>query len=253
MGKHHKKHNRVPDMDAEEIIRTCQLLEQSEITKCDLLFSGSNYVFLTTLGVNGTQTQAIYKPRKGEAPLWDFPDGTLYKREYAAFLVSQAMGWDLIPPTVIRDGPYGIGSVQWLVETHGQTGRPTKVTTDIHTLKKVAVFDFITNNADRKAGHFLEARDGRLWLVDHGLTFNSVPKLRTVLWDFSGQKVPGKIMKDIRTLQARLREGKGLREALARLIDADEMDAFEYRIEQLIRKPVFTYPVSRRSVPWPWI
>lgn len=243
----------MPDMDAAAISRACHFLREVEIKSCDLLSRGSNYVFLTTMMTDEMEIKAIYKPRQGETPLWDFPDGTLYKREYAAFIVSQALEWRLIPPTVIRDGPFGIGSMQWFVDTVNVSRRYSQITGDLSILKQVTLFDYLVNNADRKAGHFLEGKDGRLWLVDHGLTFNTVPKLRTVLWDFSGQTVPKRLLADVKLLQEKLSPEKQLRKDLRRLLDVTEVEALESRIKSLIEKPVFTYPGSRRSIPWPWI
>jgi hypothetical protein len=196
------------------------------------------------------ELKAIYKPRRGEAPLWDFPDGTLYKRESAAFVVSEALEWHLIPPTVIRGGPYGIGSMQWWIDT--ARGNRQNLQKDAAILKQVALFDYLVNNADRKAGHFLVDRDSRLWLVDHGLTFNAVPKLRTVLWDFSGEAVPDELLAGIKTLQSKLRSEKQLHDALRGLLDKSEIEAFEMRVNMILKKPVFVYPGPGRSVPWPW-
>jgi hypothetical protein len=242
----------MPGTDAAAISRACDFLLQAEVKSCDLLYSGSNYVFLMTMLKDKLKAKAIYKPRQGEAPLWDFPDGTLYKREYAAFVVSQALEWHLIPPTVIRDGPYGIGSMQWFVDTLSEARHPSQITRDQVVFKQVAVFDYIVNNADRKAGHFLDGKDGRLWMVDHGLTFNAVPKLRTVLWDFSGQTVPEELLADVRALQNKLRQETQLRDTLRRVLTEVEVEALEYRINTIIEKPVFPSPTSHWSVPWPW-
>jgi hypothetical protein len=242
----------MPDMDAAAISRACNLLQQAEVKGCDLLFSGSNYVFLATMVKDETEVKAIYKPRQGETPLWDFPDGTLYRREYAAFIVSQVLEWYFIPPTVIREGPYGIGSMQWFVDNVSRTGHYSQIPGDLFVLKQVALFDYLVNNADRKLGHFLEDKHGRLWVVDHGLTFNTVPKLRTVLWDFAGQTVPKKLLADVKTLQDKLRREKQLRRALLQLLAEAEVSALEFRIKRIIEKPVFAYPTSRWSVPWPW-
>ena len=244
---------RSPHRDVAAIIQACNLLEQAEVKSCDLLFSGSNYVFISTMVKDGTEIKVIYKPRRGETPLWDFPDGTLYKREYAAFLVSQALEWYLIPPTVIRGGPFGIGSMQWFVDTVSRVRHYSQITRDLSVLKQVALFDYLVNNADRKAGHFLEDKDGQLWVVDHGLTFNTVPKLRTVLWDFSGQTVPKKLLVDVKVLREKLKRVKPLREALYRLLAVSEVEALEFRLKKIIDNPVFPYPESHRSVPWPWM
>ena len=123
---------------------------------------------------------------------------------------------------------------------------------DISILKQVALFDYLVNNADRKVGHFLEGKDGRLWLVDHGLTFNAEPKLRTVLWDFSGETVPDELLADVRALQDKLKQEKQLRDALRRLLEESEVKALEFRINTILEKPVFVHPGPHRSVPWPW-
>ena len=240
-------------INAKAIDLVCHLLEKAEITDCNLLYRGSNYVFIVTLVNNGRETKAVYKPRRGETPLYDFPDGTLYKREYAAFIVSQALEWYLIPPTVIRDGPFGIGSMQWFVDARNRANYDSVISKDLSRLKQVALFDYLVNNADRKAGHFLEGQDGRLWVVDHGLTFNTVPKLRTVLWDFSGQSIPEKLISDVESLQQKLKQEKLLREILHQLLEVPEVEALEQRLERIIENPVFTHPESRRSIPWPWM
>jgi hypothetical protein len=242
---------RMPGMDAAAISEACDLLTQAKVRNCDLISSGSNYVFLATMIMESVEVKAIYKPRQGETPLWDFPDGTLYKREFAAFMVSQALEWRLIPPTVIRDGPYGIGSMQWFVDAKNDTGPYLQIKDD-SILKQVALFDYLVNNADRKLGHFLQGKDGRVWLVDHGLTFNAAPKLRTVLWDFAGQTVPEELVADVRVLRDKLKPGKPLRESLRQLLDEAEIEAVEFRIKTIIEKPEFVHPGPHRSVPWPW-
>jgi len=231
----------------------CQFLEQGKIESCDLLFTGSNYVFFITLKLNGMVMKAIYKPCRGETPLWDFPDGTLYKREYAAYLFSQILEWFLVPPTVIRNGPYGVGSVQWFVDIRHRVDYESQRIKYLSQLKQVALFDYLVNNADRKVGHCLEGYDGRLWMVDHGLTFNTMPKLRTVIWDFIGQPVPEELMSDVVTLQKRLSDNNNARKALSSLLDVSEMEALQYRIQEIIDNPVFPFPESHWSIPWPWI
>jgi hypothetical protein len=233
------------------ISQACKLLLQAKIKGCNLLSNGSNYVFLLTMAKDGMNFRAIYKPCQGEIPLWDFPSNTLYKRELAAFIVSQALEWGLIPPTVIRGGPHGVGSVQWFIDPPSKKDNGS-TTIEVPALKQVALFDILINNADRKAGHFLVDSDGRLWLVDHGLTFNSAPKLRTVLWDFSGQPVPGKLLADVRVLQSKLKPEKPLHDALRRMLNESEIKALGERINSILEKPVFVYPGPHRSVPWPW-
>jgi hypothetical protein len=244
--------NPPPPTDAAATEEVCRFLETAEITAGDLLLRGSNDVFVVKL-VKGSRTAtAVYKPRRGEAPLWDFPDGSLYKREYAAFLVSEALAWSLVPPTVVRDGPWGIGSVQWFVSATKTFSFEPRTGPDLFKLKRVAAFDHLVNNADRKFGHFLEGDDGHLWVVDHGLTFNIEPKLRTVLWDFAGQPIPEELVADIAALRRKFGPGSPLRNGLRRWLEGPEIAALESRINKLIAKPVFTHPRSRWSVPWPW-
>jgi hypothetical protein len=241
----------MPGRETLAISQACNLLKRAKVRNCTLLSNASNYVFLVTMVKEETEVKAIYKPCQGEIPLWDFPEGTLYKREYAAFILSQTLEWHLIPPTVIRDGPYGIGSMQWFVDMTSERRHYSQIK-DTSILKQVALFDYLINNADRKASHFLEGKDGRLWLVDHGLTFNAVPKLRTVLWDFSGEAVPNELLADVRALQSKLKQENRLRDALRRLLEESEVEALEFRINTIIEKPAFVYPGPHRSVPWPW-
>ena len=238
---------------ARVMTQICYFLEQGEITTCDSLCFGSNHVFLVELMNEGKTTRAMYKPCRGESPLYDFPDGTLYRREYAAFLISQALEWFLIPPTVIRNGPHGIGSVQWFVDTRNRVDYDSLRARYLSQRKQVALFDYLVNNADRRAGHCLEGQDGRLWLVDHGLTFNAIPKLRTVIWDFSGQPISEKLVSDMMALQQKLNRVKPLREALSRLLAVSEVEALGSRLKKIIDSPVFPYPGPHRSVPWPWM
>jgi hypothetical protein len=244
--------NPVLSIDTPAMKKACRILERAEITTCDLLYRGSNRVYIIGLVNDGLGIKAIYKPRRGETPLYDFPDGSLYKREYAAFLMSQALEWFLVPPTIIRNGPLGTGSVQWFIDPKKRTEMNSPIEIDLFKLQQVVLFDYLVNNADRKASHFLEGRDGHLWVVDHGLTFNAVPKLRTVLWDFSGQDIPEKLMSDTVALQEKLRK-KPLRDVLYPLLEKSEIKALESRIAKIIEDPVFPYPRSYRSVPWPWI
>ncbi len=161
-------------------------------------------------------TLAIYKPQRGERPLWDFPSGTLGRREVATYLVAEAVGWGLVPPTVLREGPYGSGSVQLFVEAQEEIHFFT-IQDDARyadDLRRLAALDVICNNADRKAGHCLVDVDGRLWAIDNALTFHVDPKLRTVIWDFAGTPLPARIGSDLRAAarpagRARARAGPG--------------------------------------------
>jgi len=243
----------LPSIDAAGMARVCRFMETAEIRACDLLPSGSNRVFIIKIIKENMTGKAIYKPRRGETPLYDFQDGSLYKRECAAYLVSQALEWFIVPPTIIRQGPWGVGLVQWFVSSRNRVIFESLAGMDLLKLKQVAAFDLVVNNAERKFGHFLEGRDGHLWVVDHGLTFNAVPKLRTVLWDFAGQLIPGKLVSDITALRKTLERGNPLRNALLQLLSAQEVQALESRINRIVRDPVFDQPQSRWSVPWPWI
>ncbi len=231
------------------ISQACNFLRQAEIRNCDLLSDGSNYVFLVKLVKDEREVRTIYKPRQGEAPLWDFPDGTLYKREYAAFVVCEALEWRFVPPTVVRNGPHGVGSMQWFIDVATETSGQSRLKDSV--LKQVALFDYLVNNADRKLGHFLIDKEGRLWLVDHGLTFNAAPKLRTVLWEFAGQAIPDELLEKVRALRSELKPHEPLRDSLRVLLNESEIKALESRIEAILERPVFASPGPNRSVPWP--
>jgi uncharacterized repeat protein (TIGR03843 family) len=228
-----------------------ELLKHGEITRCEHIPWGSNYTFCASLQFNGREARGVYKPRRGERPLWDFPDGTLYRREYAAFLTSQALGWPFIPPTVIRAGPYGVGSMQLFVESEPpRSMRELQDANDLN-LARIAAFDFITNNADRKAGHVLRAADGKLWGIDHGLCFNAEPKVRTVLLHFCGQPVPRAIMAELGALVADRARLDNLTAVLRALIACDEVDIFLQRLEWMLQRGVFPSLSPYRNVPWP--
>lgn len=226
------------------------LLARAAVRSVDLIPWGSNYTFLARLdgGVAG-EGLAVYKPRRGEAPLWDFPDGTLYQRERAAYLVSEALGWGFIPPTIIREGPHGIGSAQLFIPSFKGASYFTFREERAPDLQIMALFDCLTNNADRKAGHCLLGVDGRVWGIDHGLTFNEAPKLRTVIWEFKGTPIPRNLVEDMRAFAMDLENG-GTGE-LQELIVPEEMAALNLRLTWLIEQGVFPEPGARRSVPWP--
>ncbi len=214
----------------------------------------SNYTFLVQIERASLRTFAVYKPQRGEAPLWDFHNGTLCYREYLAYLVSAALGWWLAPPTVLRNGPFGLGMVQMYVDAD-----PNETYFDLRDgpyqeqLMRIALFDALTNNADRKAGHVLRDRHtNRLWAIDHGLTFHSEYKLRTVIWEFEGQPLPPHLLQDCRDLLAQLRKGQPLATELARYLTPGEVNALRRRIETLIANPVFpTRQPAYRNIPWP--
>jgi uncharacterized repeat protein (TIGR03843 family) len=210
----------------------------------------SNYTFLTEVRGEAGTSLAVYKPRRGETPLWDFPDGTLCNREVAAFLVSQVLGWPAVPPTVLRQGPHGPGSVQLFVEADPTEHYFTMVEAEPAPFRAIAAFDVVVNNADRKAGHCLKGADGTIWVVDHGVCFSVEPKLRTVIWEFAGDPIPDHLAEDLHRLAGQIRSGPLRGELLAQLT-VREVDETARRAEALARSACFPMPGHRRSYPWP--
>ncbi|MDE2858449.1 MAG: SCO1664 family protein [Chloroflexota bacterium] len=231
-----------------------QVMEQGVMDdEVGLMRWGSNYTFLVNIALESLRLMAIYKPRMGEVPLWDFPDGTLCNRETAAYLTSKALGWGLAPPTFLRDGTRGIGSVQLFIDHNPEEHY---FTFDRHRfrpqLERMAIFDAIINNADRKGGHCLLDDDDHLWGIDHGLTFNASEKLRTVIWDYSGLPIPPDILADLRTLCGRLGDGgDAYTRAMAALLSRAEMRMLHWRVERLAELGVFPRPGPGRNEPWP--
>ncbi len=239
---------RVPLAEAQSIIEAGAMDEE-----VGLMRWGSNYTFLVNIVRDGIGLMAIYKPRRGERPLWDFPDGTLCNRETAAYLTSKALGWTLVPPTILRDGTRGVGSVQLFIdhdpEEHYYTFDKGRV---LRQLQRMAVFDAIANNADRKGGHCLLDGDGRLWGIDHGLTFNASEKLRTVIWDFAGQPVPRAILDDLQLLCGRLHDAAdGYSQEMRELLSPIEMRMLRHRVDELLADGVFPLPGAGPNRPWP--
>ena len=232
------------------------LLTDGRQEEAGLLASGSNYVFLLTLShPEAGSGYAIYKPQRGEAPLSDFPDGSLYRREYAAYLVSEALGWQLIPPTIVRqDGlEMGLGVLQLFIEHDPSLNYFNIRDGRIDEMKRVAVFDWLTNNADRKGGHCLVARDGRLWCIDQGLTFHPENKLRTVIWDFQGQPVPPDLADEVCRFGERLAGDEILRSQLLDQLTPVELRSLEERAAIIDRERTFPTPPPWRPYPWPMI
>ncbi len=226
------------------------LLEQGDLEILGLLPRASNYTFLVRVRAGSDETLAVYKPQAGEIPLWDFPDGTLHRREVAAYEVARALGWPDVPTTVLRDGPHGIGSVQRFVEFDPAQHYFTLRESRADDFRRVAVFDVVVNNADRKAGHCLLAGDGRIYLVDHGVCFSEEPKLRTVIWEFAGEPIPDALCGDLRRLSGDLRSGT-LRERLSGLLDDQELKAVRIRVDRLVSTGRFPQPGPGRPYPWP--
>jgi uncharacterized repeat protein (TIGR03843 family) len=226
------------------------VLSEGRLEPVGLMPGASNYTFLAEVCDANTTMLAIYKPRRGEAPLWDFPDGTLCDREVAAYRLSAALGWPAIPPTVLRDGPHGPGSVQLFVESDPEEHYFTLRRSRLADFAPVAAFDVVANNADRKSGHCLLDPDGRIWLVDHGVCFNTEPKLRTVIWELAGSPVPETLAADLRRAAFGLREG-ALRRELRPFLSEPEIDATARRAERLARTGRYPRPSSNRPYPWP--
>ncbi len=213
----------------------------------------SNYTLLVTVEHEGLQLLGVYKPRRGERPLWDFPHGTLYRREAAAYLVSEALGFGLVPPTVVRDGPYGVGMVQLFIANDEESHLFTMLKEGGYEqeIRRLCALDCLINNADRKSGHCLKGLDGRLWAIDHGICFHHEPKLRTVLWDFVGQPLPEDVVQALCGLRARLDTGDGFVEALGSLLEKAELRALRRRLDRLIDTGIYPPPGPGPNVPWP--
>jgi uncharacterized repeat protein (TIGR03843 family) len=228
------------------------LLARGELRPRGLIPGASNFTFLAEVEDGDRSVLAVYKPRAGETPLWDFPDGTLCSREVAAYLVARALGWPDVPPTVLRDGPHGEGSVQLYVDAAPGEHFFTLRDRYEDTFRSVAAFDLVVGNGDRKGGHCLLARDGRIWVVDHGLCFAARPWLRTVIWDFAGQPIPQALRTDLEALSEDLRTG-ALRGDLLALLSADEVDATSERARTLAASGRYPQPGPGRAHPWPAI
>jgi uncharacterized repeat protein (TIGR03843 family) len=234
-----------------ELERILNLLAEGELELVGLLPGSSNYTYLARVSDDELEALAVYKPQRGERPLWDFPDGTLCYREVAAFLVSQMLGWPRVPPTVLRDGPHGLGAVQLFVDANPNAHYLTFAEDRPNEGQRIALFDFIANNADRKSGHCLLDGGGRVWCIDHGITFHSGNKLRTVIWDYAGQPIPQPLLDDLAALRSRLTENGPEVKALARLLSVREMDSLRRRIDHLLQIKTFPEPGPYRSIPWP--
>lgn len=214
----------------------------------------SNYTFVVQLTCDGRSGYGVYKPERGAAPLWDFPGGTLYRRECAMYELARALDWGLVPPTVAREGEVGVGSLQLFVPSPADVNFFTMRDSHRDEMFRMAVLDVIANNADRKGGHCLADAEGRVWGVDHGLTFHTERKLRTVIWDFMGLDVPEGLLVGLRGLQDQVCAEDSVEAGrIAEFLSAPEMDALRGRLRGLIERPVMPQPFSRRDVPWPWI
>ena len=227
--------------------RKLTLLTEGSIELLGLIPRSSNQTFLVQVTCGEDEGDAVYKPEAGERPLSDFEPG-LYKRERAAYLLSEALGWGFVPPTVIReDAPLGVGSLQWFVvgdfEQHYFTLFEDAPETH-RELARMALFDYVANNTDRKSGHVLRGDDGRIWGIDHGLCFSAAFKLRTVIWDFAGDPIPDALLQDIAPL------AEAVPPELAELLDDDEVAALQRRVQRVLAAGVL--PVDRTGMRYPW-
>lgn len=256
-------------------VTVTELLTRGELTVRGRIRDASNAVFQCAVRLDGEETLCVYKPVRGERPLWDFPEGTLAEREVAAWEVSEATGWGLVPPTVLRDGPHGRGMVQLWVEPRpgpellalvdaeepgpgwkavgladvGGGRTALLVHADDPRLRRLAVLDAVINNGDRKGGHLLPAGD-RLYGIDHGVTFHTDPKLRTLLWGWAGEPLPEEAVKVLQQLAAALDAGLGAR--LRDLLTPAEVDATRARVDTLLTTGRHPEPTGEwPAIPWP--
>jgi uncharacterized repeat protein (TIGR03843 family) len=231
------------------------VLNEAQTEEAFILAAGSNRVYLLRMShPTAGEGYAIYKPQRGEAPLSDFPDGTLYQRERASYLVSEALGWGLIPPTIVRDDlEGGLGVLQVFVEHDPAENFFTLRDSREDEMKRIAVFDWLTNNADRKGGHCLLARDGRMWCIDQGLTFHVEDKLRTVIWDYQGHPVPDALADEIRAFGQRLDSDAVLHDQLSELITDAEYARLIERAHLIDKRRIYPPPPAYRPYPWPMI
>ena len=254
------------------------LLVEGELTVRGRIREASNAALYCTVSHDGREAACIYKPVAGERPLWDFPDGTLAQREVAAYAVSEATGWGLVPPTVLREGPYGEGMVQLWVEVspeaellalvEGEEPEPgwkaiglaevgegrtaLLVHADDERLRRLAVLDAVINNADRKGGHLLPTAEGRLYAIDHGVTFNTENKLRTLLWGWAGEALAPEAVDALKALQESLGEQGALATRLSGLITAAELYATRARVAVLLESGRHPEPSGEwPAIPWP--
>ncbi|MEU1371805.1 SCO1664 family protein [Streptomyces sp. NPDC005803] len=258
------------------------LLGEGRLTVLGQVRGASNAVLYCSVAHEGEEAHCVYKPVAGEQPLWDFPDGTLAQREVAAYEVSEVTGWGLVPPTVLRDGPYGQGMCQLWIEAApqdedapgllalvedeepGEGWKPVAVAevgegktallvhADDPRLRRLAVLDAVINNGDRKGGHLLPAPDGRLYGIDHGVTFHADDKLRTLLWGWAGEPLPAEAVEVLDRLAAEMEPGAALVTRLAELITAAEIDALRARVAALRGTGVHREPSGEwPAIPWP--
>ncbi len=229
-------------------------LDSGELEVVGQLVDASNASLLCRLrsGRDGTMRQVIYKPRIGERPLWDFPEGTLSQREVAARVVAESLGWRIVPPTVWRDGPFGPGMVQEWIDVDLSVDPVQLVQSDDELLRRIAVFDALINNGDRKGGHLLPDANGAIWGIDHGVTFAVSGKLRTVLWQWRGEVIPDVLLSDVEQWLGEWDAGAQWLGQLMALLSAEEMAALRARADELLLTRTHPEPSPDwPPIPWP--
>jgi uncharacterized repeat protein (TIGR03843 family) len=229
------------------------ILADGQITVEGQFLWGSNFTFLARVGHASGEILAVYKPQRGERPLWDFPDGTLAAREVAAWLTSEHLGWRLVPPTVLRpDGPLGPGSLQRYLDLDPEHHYFTFDEAEKQQLRPAALFDVLVNNADRKGGHILIDRDHHVWLIDHGVCFHHEDKLRTVVWDFAGERISDSLLAAVDRFGQALALAS-VRAVFETLLEAEEVEALQARAAWIVENRVFPFPEEGRPYPWPLV
>lgn len=262
-------------------VTAVDLITKGELTVRGRIREASNAVLYCSVSYEGEEASCVYKPVAGEQPLWDFPDGTLAQREVAAYEISEVTGWGLVPPTVLRDGPYGEGMCQMWIEADESDAAPQLlalveeeepadgwkaigfaevgegrtallVHADDPRLRRLAVLDAVINNGDRKGGHLLPEAGGRLYAIDHGVTFNVDDKLRTLLWGWAGEPLTAEAVTVLDRLADELADGTPLATRLAELITPAETEAVRARVQELRRTGVHPKPSGQwPAIPWP--
>lgn len=229
------------------------VLQNGDITIKGEFVWGSNYTFLAEVSQDGEKLLSVYKPSRGERPLWDFPATSLARREAAAFVVSQALGWKLVPPTVYRKkAPIGPGSLQLFIEHNPDLHYFNLADSDRQSLRPVVLFDLLINNADRKGSHLIFDNQHHLWLIDHGICFHAEDKLRTVIWDFAGEPIPDQLCADMQSFLLLCKPDSKLLNQLQPLLNQKEIKALISRAKHLLTLGQFPSPdPDQRSLPWP--
>lgn len=241
----------VAELSADEVLRR---LSEWDVTGIGLHPDGSNYVFVVKLSDGNEDLYGIYKPSSGERPLRDFPYGTLHNREWSAYQVSAALGWPNVPPTVIREGPHGIGSVQLYIDADFSRHYFNERDERLQDYEPVAMFDVLINNADRKGGACLIDSDDKLWAVDHGLTFNPLVRRRTVMFEFNGLDYPELLLNDLKALSAQISDDSSeLACRLHDVLEPGEVESLGRRCDEMLSSGRFPILDPNYNVPWPMV